>query len=325
VEEKEMKVISCFDGIAGAYQALKNQDVSVSEYHAFEIDKHAIQIAKKNHPDIKHIGSIEDWLFYQGLFDDNIDLIIGGSPCQDLSIAGQQKGLKGSRSGLFFQMADMIKTLKPKYFLVENVASMKSCQRDIISKELGIEPIMIDSALVTAQNRKRYYWTNIPVIEQPNDRGVLLKDIIETGFVDREKSYPLTATYQNAIPKDYLIKKQRQLVFELNKLNSRIKGVSINNGGIRPHQGDDKKSGISELGRIAFKNSQKINSVISSHTPKLIEDDLTIRKLTPKECERLQGFPDNYTEGVSNTQRYKSLGNSFTVPVIEWILKGILK
>ena len=322
---KKMKVLSLFDGIAGARQALKELNIDC-DYYASEVDKYAIEIANKNHPDIIHIGDVKEVVYYyldskkwlswakDGYVTstpiNKIDLFIGGSPCQDLSIAKQdRKGLKGNRSSLFFEYVRILKEIKPKYFLLENVASMSKANRQEITDILGVDPILINSAKLTAQQRKRLYWTNIPNIEQPEDKGIVLKDIIEGGFVDKDKSYCIDANYhKGGNLKSYFEKGRRQLVFDkpvrISQLNKdcqsgRIysidgKSVCLNAGG----GGGGAKTGLYE-----FKDG--------------------IRKLTVTECERLQGFPDGYCDMVSKTQAYKALGNSFTVPVIKHILKNI--
>lgn len=255
-----INVLSLFDGIAGARVALDRLGIPCT-YYASEIDKYASQIARKNYPDIIQSGDIQQ---INPFLLPPVDLLIGGSPCQDLSGAGRGAGLNGSRSVLFFDYVRLLKYLKPRYFVLENVKSMNKLNRFIISSFMGVEPIMIDSALVSAQSRKRLYWTNLPV-EQPEDRGILLKDIIESGVVDRDKSYCIDAYYfaSTAKPLEYYQQyHRRQIVFDQEK----------------------------------------------------------VRRLVPLECERLQTFSDGYTEGISNTQRYKCLGNAFTVEVIRHIL-----
>lgn len=195
-----MKVLSLFDGISCARVALKKAGIPVEVYYASEIDKHALTIAQKNWPDTVQLGDITtihhrfdmDETFAGG----GIDLLIGGSPCQDLSRAKTDgQGLKGSRSSLFYDYLRILRNVKPKWFILENVASMKAVYRDEITKLLGVEPIMIDAALVSAQTRKRLFWTNIPGITQPKDRGIILKDIIEHGYATTEKSNTLTKSY----------------------------------------------------------------------------------------------------------------------------------
>ena len=273
-----MKILSLFDGISGAYVALQRAGIKIEKYYASEIDKYTVAVSKYNFPNIIRLGDVKN---VKAKDLPKIDLLIGGSPCQDLSCANPNgKGLVGKKSGLFYEYLRILKEVRPKYFLLENVASMKKKDKEIIIELLGVEPVMINSALVSAQHRKRLYWTNIPITKLPEDKHIYLKDILEAGDTDREKSYPITATYMNAIPKDYFEKSQRQLIFITKGMN-------------------EKK----------------------------------VRKLTPVECERLQTYPDNFTQygifedgeikEVSNTQRYKMLGNSFTVDVIAWILKHL--
>lgn len=271
-----MIILSLFDGISAGRVALEKASLPIDKYYASEIDKYCLQISQKNYPDIIQLGDIKNWR------DWNIekpDLIMGGSPCQGFSFAGKQLAFNDKRSVLFFEFINILKHYKPKYFLLENVP-MKKEFLEIISNEIGVQPILINSALVSAQQRKRYYWTNIENITQPNDKRICLKDVIENGFVDRDKSYCLDASYYKGTNLNiYFNKSRRQAVF-------------------------NKPIRIGDFG-------------------KKCEYQKSYRKLTPLECERLQTFPDNYTEGVSNTQRYKMLGNSWTVDVITHILKFI--
>ena len=302
-----MKVLSLFDGCSMAYEALKSLGIQPEVYYASEIDKYAIQVSKKNHPDIIHIGDVRevDFKEYQ-----DIDLLIGGSPCQDLSIAKRDRnGLKGNRSSLFFDYVKALKTIKPKYFVLENVASMKNSDRDVISEFLGVEPIMINSALVTAQQRRRYFWTNILGIKQPEDRKIYLNDILEHGCVDRLKAYCVTVTYSRAGNlNDYFDFKQRQIVFDKPE---RLAQIGKGGQGDRIYSTRGKSVALSANGGGRGAKTG------------LYYTEEGIRKLTPVECERLQGLPDNYTEGISNAQRYKMLGNGFTVPVIAHILSYV--
>lgn len=172
-----MKVLSLFDGISCARVALKRARIKVDVYYASEIDATAINVAQRNYEDTIQLGDITK---IRGAGIGKIDLLIGGSPCQDLSIAKKgREGLSGSRSGLFYEYLRLLKETKPKYFILENVASMPKEARAEITKQLGVEPIMIDAQLVSAQRRKRLFWTNIPNIKQPKDREIYLKDIIE--------------------------------------------------------------------------------------------------------------------------------------------------
>lgn len=334
-----MNVLSLFDGISCGRVALERAGIKVDTYYASEIDKYAIKITQKNYPDTVQLGDVNDIDFTK--FTNKIDLLLGGSPCTDLSIAKKNReGLKGKDSSLFWKYAEALNTIKPKWFIFENVASMKKEDKDIITKTLGVEPIMINSALVSAQQRKRLYWTNIPGIQQPKDKHIYLQDILESEYTDRLKSYCIDASYfKGTNLEQYLEKKRRQVVFDkpfkVGQFNSggqgdrvyAIEGKSVTlsaNGGGRgaktglyliPVQYDRKN----EIG----KELEKAIILIASDWRELNIEEMYIRKLTPIECERLQTLPDNYTEGISNTQRYKCLGNAWTVDVIVHILKHI--
>ena len=440
-----MKVLSLFDGISCGRLALERAGIPVEKYYASEIDKYAIQVAQKNYPDTIQVGDVTK-LNYLELLD--VDMVIGGSPCQDLSIAKQNReGLRGARSGLFWKYVEALEVIRPKWFLLENVASMRNEDRDAITATLKkiypeTECIMINSALVSAQQRKRYYWTNWHV-EQPQDKGILLKDILESGQVirgikshavissagrttEREyfkknqgnlKAYCLDANYYKGGSLEHNLEKHnREIVAEpITKrsmsnlrmpdekanclLSTSWKGAQANgmtnvaeriaevvsqissrdfelsfqkNGNIRPNKGDPKKTGIGESPTI-YSVENKAGTIIASHpvyvhniAPERIgqldglgkgqanriysvrgksvclnangggggaktglykvdlpDGDYIIRKLTPVECERLQTLPDGWTTGVSNTQRYKAIGNGWTVDVIAHILKQI--
>jgi DNA-cytosine methyltransferase len=307
-----MNVLSLFDGMSCGQIALKNLGIQVDNYYAAEIDKYAITIAKKNHPGMVHLGDVRD-LKASDL--PQIDLILAGSPCQDLSLAGKGAGLDGEKSGLFYEFLRLLLECKPKYFLLENVR-MKKEYKDHISELLAVEPIEINSALVSAQNRNRLYWTNIPNVTQPEDLGVKLRDIVEDGVLtDRDKSHCLDASYYkgggaNQL-RTYINKGKRQVVF-----NDGCHQVGIADD-INGH--DIMKRIYSVEGK-----SPTLNAMTGGNRePKVAVDELRWRKLTPLECERLQTVPDGYTEGVSNTQRYKMLGNGWTVKVIEHILQNI--
>jgi DNA (cytosine-5)-methyltransferase 3A len=369
-----MRVLSLFDGLGGARRAIHDLGIYPDKYVASEIDKHAIKVAQKNHPDIIHIGDVNDINYNVEKLYGPFDLIIGGSPCQDLSVANNnRKGLSGSRSSLFWKMANIIEEFHPRYFLLENVASMSKENKQIITDVLGVEPILINSALLTAQNRKRLYWTNIKGIQQPEDKNIYLKDILEKGHTERLKSLCITSTYSRACLQDYFYKSNRQLVF-----NKPVRLYNIGKGsqGQRVYSiegksvclssaggGQGAKTGlylteyhkshfdqiknskdpliVSERGRrltpdgkkrddkngIVYRGLEVCSSTKSNCLSTVQKDNLLafkkiIRKLSPIECERLQGLEDNYTKenGVSDTQRYKMIGNGFTIPVIAYIL-----
>ena len=279
--------------------ALKRNQIPV-EYYASEVDKYAIKVSQKNHPEIVHLGSVVDLKPIP-----NLDLLIGGSPCQDLSIAKKdRKGLEGERSSLFWEYVRIWKESKPKWFILENVASMSKESKQKITEILQVEPIMINASLVSAQCRKRLFWTNIPVQGLPEDRNIYLKDILQLdGEIDERmtskgKAFCLDASYFKGSSAEHSIKRK-------NRTMVRIKELEKSSG--QAHRVYDPK------GKSA---------TLSNGGAGLIKTN-SIRKLTPIECERLQGLPDNYTEGISNTQRYKCLGNAFNVDVICFILRFI--
>jgi len=363
-----MNVLSLFDGMSCGQQALERAGIKVDNYFASEIDKYAIQIAEKNYPKTKQLGDVTQISKYKF---PKIDLLIGGSPCQSFSYAGNGLAFDDPRGKLFFEYIKIKELLKPKYFLLENV-KMKQEYVDIISKYLGVEPIQINSSLVSAQNRKRLYWTNIPNVTQPEDKGIQLKDVLECGCVDRDKSYCLDANYfKGGSLKMYFEKSRRQLVFDCLQVGEAdIKGHDIikrvySKEGKAPSlttmQGGHREPKVycsagAVTGRRIDKNNIRkdeqlelpivqcleVNGKQKSRSLSTVTKDTVVsplpkgrypdaygehqhswRKLTPLECERLQTVKDNYTEGVSNSQRYKMLGNGWTIDVIAHILKNI--
>jgi len=302
---KKLNVASLFDGMSCGQTALERAGFQLNNYFASEIDKYAIAVTQHRFPNTIQLGNVVDWRNWKL---PNIDILLGGSPCQGFSIAGKRLNWEDPRSKLFFEYVDILRFYKPRYFLYENVASMKKEIKDAISFELGVEPIMINSALVSAQSRKRLYWTDIPNILQPDDRKVYLRDILEDGFVDREKSYCLDANYfRGGNLKRYFKRGSRQLVF--------IKTI--------PH------GYIKESEKLYTKYpSLCAQSPASKHVIK-VEGGNEYRKLSAIECERLQTVEDNWTlvpfgkRMMSNTQRYKMLGNGWNIETIVHILSHI--
>jgi len=377
-----MKVLSLFDGISCARVALERAGIPVEAYYASEIDKYAIQISQKNWPDIKHYGDVRgmDREWQQVILPQKIDLLIGGSPCQDLSIAKKdRKGLDGERSGLFWEYVRILKEVKPKYFILENVNSMPKEAKELITKTLGVEPIMINASLVSAQNRKRLFWTNIPNVTQPEDRGILLKDILENGDTvanpkmmnwkgDKEKCPTLTSSMHKEPPivgtTDSIYQYRRTywretkggkvptLTANMGTGGNNVPYVIAPNGKkieipdadkiavfkeVRTEEGKkSRKEARIKTGRdttLRGKNHKKYSPdysgkanclVTGDGVEKMVNVPQGIRKLTPIECERLQGLPDRYSEGISNSQRYKCLGNAFNVDVVAHIIKHLL-
>ena len=314
-----MNVLSLFDGMSCGQIALDQLGIKVNKYYASEIDKYAIAVAKTNYPNTIHVGDITQ---LDPKDFKNIDLILAGSPCQGFSFAGKQLAFDDPRSALFFEFIRLLKAIKPKYFLLENVR-MKQQYIDVITQQVSecypehegndlfdskIEPILINSALLSAQSRQRLYWTNIPNVRQPEDLGIVLKDILEDDFdSERDKSYCIDANYyKGANVEQYQKKSRRQLVNKPKQIG-KIDTHSVVISKIR-----EKSKTVRSGGRASY-DRHEWDSV----------DELHWRKLTPLECERLQTVPDNYTASVSNTQRYKMLGNGWTVDVIAHILTNM--
>lgn len=337
-----MNVLSLFDGMSCGQLALQRAGVKYDNYFASEIDKHAIKVTQHNFPNTKQLGDVRN-VRAQDL--PKIDLLIGGSPCQGFSFAGKQLNFEDPRSKLFFEFVRLKNELNPRYFLLENVR-MKKSSMEVITQHLGVEPIEINSALVSAQNRRRLYWTNIPNITQPLDRGILLKDIILDGGVDcrmtvEDKAYALTASYNGAVVWNSIEKKQRTMV--LNSINGKKVHVDLFKEApytfyeTRTDEGKEMRRKIRiETGRDStprskeFKmylplDSSKANCLVTIESPLdfIVDNTWKYRKFYRIEMERLQTVPDNYTHLVSETQARKMLGNGWTVDVIAHIFKPL--
>ena len=312
-------VLSLFDGMSCGQIALNRVGIEYDNYFASEIDKHAIKVTQYNYPNTIQLGDVTK-VFAKDL--PNIDLLIGGSPCQGFSFAGKGLNFDDPRSKLFFEFVRLKNETQPKYWLLENV-KMKHEHQNIISEILGIKPILINSELVSAQSRERLYWTNIPINGMPIDKGILLKDIIEIGEPIKDKSQTILATLYKENAKSMIKRNKAVLLVKMSSENPRIKELSITDRGIRPHRNDKRKSGISEIGTIHYLDT-KSYTITANHAPKVLTEIIGWRKLSPVECERLQTVPDNYTDCVSDTQRYKMLGNGWTVDVIAHIFGSLL-
>lgn len=384
-----MNILSLFDGMSCGRIALERVGIKVDKYYASEIDKWAIKVSKANYPDIIHVGDVTK-LDVKSL--PKIDLLIGGSPCQGFSFAGKQLNFNDPRSKLFFEFVRILKELReinPNIkFLLENVR-MKQQYQDVISEALGVQPIKINSALVSAQNRVRLYWTNIPNIIQPEDKRIFLKDIVlttgdfkyptetrikyiegrkEMGYTkgiieDGEDKAPclLASMYKNLMHhvinqdmivfgaaqrgrnivdgkrKDYLGAPTTQIIEVSNTEKSNClttvpkdtmiciseatkKGyVEIEDGDFFDYTFPNSKTRRGRLMR------EKSNCLTAAKFDFRQYRDNKIRFITPIECERLQTVPDNYTSCVSDSQRYKMLGNGWTVDVIAHIFKNLEK
>ena len=423
-----MKVLSLFDGISCARVALDRAGIAVESYSASEVDPKAIQITQKHWPETIQLGDVREVHIPAG----QIDLLIGGSPCTDLSIAkAGRQGLDGEHSSLFWEYARVLHETKPRWFILENVASMPKKDKDIITQELGVEPVLFDAALVSAQTRKRLFWTNIK-FDLPPDRGIMLKDIlqpdaevdesmfikntsfclttekaekakgknkfIQIGYVgaDNESKvggqalriysnegksttsgvglYQINCTgaairgrpdedgkwvntlqvrddgKANALTNSYAAKLALVKLGHVGNTDSQANRIyspegksvtlsalgggggaktglymcgykelrRLDENGVR-HDGDTQYPLVK---RYEFNDSGKANTLTTMTNDKIVvaTPEMRIRKLTPIECERLQGLPDNYTEGVAKTHRYKCIGNAFNVDVVAHIL-----
>jgi len=418
-----LKVLSLFDGMSCGQLALQRLGIEVDTYYASEIDKYAIQVTQANFPKTIQVGDVcklkaEDYK--------DIDLILAGSPCQGFSFAGKQLAFDDPRSALFFEFIRLLKEIKPKYFLLENV-KMKQQFQDVITEQVSacypdfeggdlfgsqIKPILINSALLSAQNRQRLYWTNIPNIEQPEDKGIVLRDILEDnpgnkyslsvakvdrvlnsprgkGFFynkDSEKIGTLVAGYYKE-PTDasYIETKPKQVgkikdggqgnrIYSQDGKSSTLSAQSGGTAGVgntlvetkpkqvgiatdikghdilkRVYSPDGKSPTLNTMGggnrepkvvsgawrgrykadgtteqKLELNQSGKSNSLTTVQKDSVVvNDNLSWRKLTPLECMRLQTVPDDYLMPVSNTQKYKMLGNGWTVDVIAHILNNM--
>jgi DNA-cytosine methyltransferase len=324
-----MNVLSLFDGMSCGQIALERAEIKVDNYFASEIDKYAIKVTQANYPDTIQLGDITKWREWDL---PKIDLILAGSPCQGFSFAGKQLAFDDPRSRLFFMFTDILHNIKAKNpdikFLLENV-KMKQQFKDVITEHVGYEPVEINSSLVSAQNRRRDYWSNID-FGQPEDKEVYLRDIIIPdvhpvalhnlygGFKEKgvrvfeDKSPTLrTAAGGGHIPS--FVKK------DLAHIEKAIEYMNRKTKDGRTHWDFKHHSDIT---------NPKSAAVVANFFKGVPYDVFKywdcIRKFHPIECERLQTVPDNYTNHVSNTQRYKMLGNGWTVDVIVHILKGLL-
>ncbi|MBQ7798078.1 MAG: DNA cytosine methyltransferase [Clostridia bacterium] len=361
-----MKVLSLFDGISCCRVALERANIQVDKYYASEIDKYAIQVAQNNYPDTIQLGDINNWRNWK-IDWASIDLVAGGSPCQGFSNAGKGLNFDDPRSALFFVFVDIInhiRNVNPNVkFLLENV-KMKKEWLDIISKWLNVEPVEINSSLVSAQNRQRFYWTNIAKIPQPEDKHIYLKDILisndkknvliqtnvdktlcvnsqsgdrygkrkQPSLSDRiyninGKNPALTASYQTKIaePIKYLNEKNLQhlmrdfgskgkiLCDKDEKTNTLTASMGMGGGNGLYYAEQKTEKNVFEV------KDKKVIIYDKEYQMDLEDGFWCFRKLTPIECERLQTLPDNYTDGISNSQRYKALGNGWTVDIIAHI------
>lgn len=285
-----MKVLSLFDGISCGMVALERAGIQVDKYVAYEIDENAIKISQKNYPQIEHCGDVTTADFAQ--YKD-FDLLIGGSPCQDLCRMGSRKGLKGKKSGLFWEYVRALRESKPKWFLLENNASMTQSDKETITEVLGVQPFLINSADFSAQNRKRLYWTNIPIMMWAQN-NLTLGDIVQPA---KEKAeFDVTDRVEKYLSPAYAGRKVSKTIHNgIKSLNKKANTIGCYCG------------------------------VLGSNTNLILYQDERYYIATPVEVERLQTLPDNYTDGVGKSARYCASGNGWTVDVIAHILRSIPK
>ena len=316
-----MKVLSLFDGISCGMVALERAGIPVERYVAYEIDKYATEVSRNNYSFIEHFGDVfnGDFTQYKGF-----DLLLGGSPCTFWSVArrGREVTSEGMGANLFMQYVRALKESECKYFLYENNFSISSDIKDFISEKLGVRYVVIDSALVSAQSRKRCYWTNIPDVTQPKNKNICFKDILEdTESVPvlpvGNKAHTFSATYYKTsdVFSAYAADKSRQRLAVPLRVYESVNTQKPR----RVFYSDD-----SGMCKIIGKDGVVERESMYMGLPK---GEWVVRKLTPVEAERLQTLPHNYTlcGGVSDTQRYKCIGNGWTVDVIAHILKGLKK
>lgn len=322
--ENKINVLSLFDGMSCGQIALNRAGISYGKYYASEIDKHAIKVTQHNYPNTIQLGSVTE---IKGADLPQIDLLIGGSPCQGFSFAGKQLNFDDSRSKLFFEFVRLKNECNPKYFLLENV-KMKKEYEDIITEYLGVNPIEINSEIFSAQDRKRIYWTNMAIDELPKENKLIVEDILQEEvdgkyYIDPKRSVVICENE---------VKKRKIAFIGINSQANRIynihgKSVCLcGEGG-----GCGAKTGLYALPCLTPDRSEKRQNGRRFKPPHSKFYTLTamdkhgiltnnfIRKLTPVECERLQTVPDGYTSIVSDNQRYRMLGNGWTVDVIAHI------
>lgn len=313
-------VLSLFDGIAAARVALDRANIPVKSYFASEIDSSAIAVAKANWPDITHVGDIRG-LVGEGM---SVDLLIGGSPCQDLSIerGRNRAGVEGNKSSLFFEYVRLLRETTPKYFVLENVNSMSKKDRAIITRELGVDPVMLDAALVSAQRRRRLFWVGVwngqkyvsANIPEPQDKGIRIWDILEDNppieyYTLRQSKRdlvlgdePFQVIREERTPEGKRIR--RQYTAELGR------DYMPRNGQTKAYYGRPV-----DKANCLLTSPSLNNAIVQLGVP---------RMTTPTEWERLMGIPDGYTSMVSTVERYKLIGNSFHVDIVAHILRNIL-
>jgi DNA-cytosine methyltransferase len=318
-----MNVLSLFDGMSCGQIALERAGIKVDNYFASEIDKHAITVTMANYPNTQQLGDITK---ISATNLPKIDLLIGGSPCQGFSFAGKQLNFDDPRSKLFFEFVRLLNECKPKYFLLENVKMKKEFQ-DVITTHLGVLPITLNSSLLSAQNRVRLYWTNIPNIDYPLDKGIILKDILidNSNQIGAQRGRYVsnvnkTTTQMFELRKDNksnsltTVQKDNLVVLDKYKLSEKAIQYMSRLRNDKPRW--EYHSNPLE-GKAACLTANMYKGVPYGVVKELL------RRLTPIECERLQTVPDNYTNHVADTHRYHMLGNGWTIDIISHIFSHL--
>ena len=322
MKKDKLVVLSLFDGMSGGQIALDKLGFSVQkgnlEYYASEIKPYAIQVVQENYPKTTQVGDITKLEYKNGILDNmenswkigEVDLFIGGSPCQNFSVAcipNKRLGLEGDKSSLFYEYLRLMNEVKPKYFLLENVGSMKKEDQKAISEYLGVEPIKINSKVVTGQLRNRLYWTNIPQLGEIEEKDIKLADILEQGYTDREKARTLLQSDSRPLTDPlrmfhrYYSTGFLTLVFKDKEHYDRCKEYY-----------DKHFKGMSAKEIDKVRNDVDI-SIYNG-----------IRLLTRNEREKLQGVPEGYTDNVTENQAASLLGDGWTIPVIQHLFQGLV-
>lgn len=336
-----MNVLSLFDGISCGRIALNRAGIQYDNYYASEIDKHSIKVAMDNYPDTIQLGDVRN---IKSINLPKIDLLIGGSPCQSFSYAGNMLNFEDPRGKLFFEYVRLKNELNPEYFLLENVVMKKEYEK-IITGYMGVEPMVLNSNLLTAQNRKRLYWTNIPDIKQPRDLGIMLKDITQEGMISMGLAQRGRYDQNNKVVQRYelngtekcnsltTVNKDSLIFIPIDK-HSSVNGLVCIGGVMKPthklwlNNGKLLQRNFSQGYRVYSENGKSAtlnaNSGGIGGKTGLYEIEGVIRKLTRTECERLQAVPEGYTKIISDSQAIKALGNGWTVDMVSHIFRNII-
>ena len=285
-----------FDGLSGGQLALNKAKIKYNKYYASEINPYSIKTTQKNYPDTIQLGDVKELTNEKLSKLEKIDLLIGGSPCTNLTITvinnyDYNQGLEGEQSRLFYEYIRIKNFLKPRYFLLENVASMTDENRDIITQYMGVEPILLNSDIFSAQDRERYYWTNIPLDPLPQSKNLVLKDIMEPNVEEK-----------------YFYKQP----FKLHGWDKKV----IATLELKCH----------DIGKRVYNPNMTcatLTGVRGGYQEKKVYDNGRCRKIIPLEYERLQNVPDQYTYGVADSKRYTMLGDGWTIDTIAYLFKNL--